>query len=154
MLDMQPIKSEDLPLIQQLGYKYNLELDAAGTDHAAVVRWITATAQKTWEGTHFFWLARLENEVIGFSSCYLAINPFTQKTSGMIEDFYIVPAYRHHGYAQELAHTTFHELASRGAVEIHLDILKNNTTALQFWRRLGLQVHHYAMSMPITNKEA
>jgi ribosomal protein S18 acetylase RimI-like enzyme len=149
LLTIRPITPADIPIVQAMAYNYNLDLDPDETKREAVQRWIVSVCRKTQTGDHFFWLACVEESIIGFASCYLHTNPFTQETLGFIEDFYLVPASRGQGYAQKLANIAFSELQKRGASKIQLDVLATNSKALQFWQKLGLTIHHHVLNMPL-----
>ncbi len=150
-IKIDPITLTDVPIIEQLAYEYNRELDPQTTRQEAVNRWITSVAEATAEGRHFFWLARVEEQITGFVSFGLSTNPFTQETSGFIEDLYIAPQFRRRSYAEELTQAAFAELSRQGASKIQLDVLVNNDQGLAFWRKLGLALHHYVLEMPVPN---
>ena len=150
LMKIDPITTGDVPIIEQLAYEYNRELDPQETRQEAVNRWITSVAEATAAGRHCFWLARVEEQITGFISFRLSTNPFTQETSGFIEDLYIAPPFRRRGYAEELAQAAFAELSRQGASSIQLDVLVNNEQSLAFWRKLGLALHHYALEMPVS----
>src|SRR5260370_18636233 len=141
-MKIDPITTGDVPIIEQLAYEYNRELDPQETRQEAVNRWITSVAEATAAGRHCFWLARVEEQVTGFISFRLSTNPFTQETSGFIEDLYIAPPFRRRGYAEGLARAAFAELSSKGASSIQLDLLLNNEQGLAFLRTLARALHH------------
>lgn len=151
-LVIQPITPDDVSAVQELAYAYNLELDPQETTREAVNRWIASACQKTQIGEQAFWLAFAGDRMIGFVSFFLQTNPFTQETSGFIEDFYLISEYRGQGYAQELAQQAFAELHRRGAGRILLDVLATNPRALRFWRKAGFALHHYVLSMPLNDE--
>ncbi len=148
-MKIDPITTGDVPILEQLTYEYNRELDPQETRQEAVNRWITSVAEATAAGRHFFWLARVEEQLTGFVSFRLSTNPFTQETYGFIEDLYIAPSFRRRGYAEELARAAFAEISRQGASKIQLDVLVNNEQGLAFWRKLGLALHHYVLEMPV-----
>ena len=113
-MKIDPITTGDVPIIEQLAYAYNRELDPQETRQEAVNRWITAVAEATAAGRHCFWLARVEEQLTGFVSFRLSTNPFTQETYGFIEDLYIAPSFRRRGYAEELARAAFAEISRQG----------------------------------------
>jgi hypothetical protein len=92
-MKIDPITTGDVPIIEQLAYEYNRELDPQETRQEAVNRWITSVAEAIADGRHCFWLVRLEEQITGFVSFRLSTNPFTQETSGFIEDLYIAPSF-------------------------------------------------------------
>ncbi|SRR5258706_6429267 len=147
-MKIDPITADDVPTIEQLAYEYNRELEPRETRQEAVNRWIASVASATAAGRHFFWLARVEEQIIGFVSFRLSTNPFTQETSGFIEDLYIAPPFRRRGEASELARAAFAEISRQGASKIQLDVLVKNEKGLAFWRKLGLAPHHYVLEMP------
>jgi ribosomal protein S18 acetylase RimI-like enzyme len=147
-MKIDPMTTDDVPIIEQLAYEYNCELDPQQTRQAAVNRWIASVAQATTEGRHFFWLARVEEQITGFVSFRLSTNPFTQQTYGFIEDLYIAPPFRRRGYAEELARAAFAEISRQGASKIQLDVLVHNEQGLAFWSKLGLTLHHYVLEIP------
>ena len=149
-MKIDPITTGDVPIIEQLAYEYNRELDPQETRQEAVKRWITAVAEATAAGRHCFWLARVEEQITGFISFRLSANPFNQETYGFIEDLYIAPLFRRRGYAEGLARAAFAELSRQGASSIQLDVLVNNEQGLAFWRKLGLTLHHYVLEMPVS----
>ncbi len=148
-IKIDPITTGDVPILEQLAYEYNRELDPRETRQEAVNRWIASVAEATAAGRHFFWLARVEEQITGFVSFRLSTNPFTQETSGFIEDLYIAPSFRRRGEASELARAAFAEISRQGASKIQLDVLVNNEKGLAFWRKLGLALHHYVLEMPV-----
>src|SRR5260370_38279854 len=91
LMKIDPITIGDVPIIEQLAYEYNRELDAQETRQEAVNRWITAVAEATAAGRHCFWLARVEEKITGFISFWLSANPFPQDTSGFMRDLHIAP---------------------------------------------------------------
>lgn len=111
-----------------------------------VSRWIASVADEAEKGERFFWLACVEENIVGFVSFELRTNPFVQETYGFIEDMYIVPSCRRRGYAEQLARAAFAELARLGATRFQLDVLANNLQALAFWQKLGFAVHHYVLT--------
>ena len=121
-MKIDPITTGDVPIIEQLAYEYNRELDPRETRQEAVKRWIASVAEATAAGRHFFWLARVEEQIIGFVSFRLSTNSFTQQTSGFIEDLYIAPSFRRCGAASELARAAFAEISRQGASKIQLDV--------------------------------
>ena len=150
VMKIDPITTGDMPIIEQLAYEYNRELDPQEPRQEAVNRWITSVARATAAGRHCFWLARVEEQINGFVSFRLSTNPFTQETSGFIEDLYIAPPFRRRGYAEELARAAFAELSRQGVSSIQLDGLVHNEQALAFWCKLGLALHHYVLEMPVS----
>jgi ribosomal protein S18 acetylase RimI-like enzyme len=106
-----------------------------------VSRWITSAAEATAAGKHFFWLARVEEQITGFVSFRLSTNPFTQETSGFIKDLYIASYFRRRGYAEELARAVLAGISRQGASKIQLDVLMNNEQ--------DLALHHYVLEMPV-----
>lgn len=149
-MKIDPITPDDVPIVEQLAYHYNCELDPQETTQVAVSRWITSVAQATQDARHFFWVARVEEQIIGFVSFRLTTNPFTQQTAGFIEDLYIVPPVRRRGYAEKLARAAFAEIARQGASKIQLEVLAQNKHALAFWSKLGLTLHHYVLEIPVS----
>jgi ribosomal protein S18 acetylase RimI-like enzyme len=152
-MNIYPIAANDIPVIEQLAYEYNQELDPNETRKEAVHRWIASVSQATWAGKHFFWLARIEEHIAGFVSFQIRTNPFTQKTYGFIEDLYIAPPFRRCGHAQDLAQAAFRELRQHGAEHIELDVLAHNENALVFWKKQGLTLHHYVLTGPFPSEE-
>lgn len=150
-MKIDPITTADVPIIEQLAYEYNCELDPQETRQEAVNRWIISITEATEAGKHFFWLARVEEQIIGFVSFRLSSNPFTGRVSGFIEDLYIIPACRRCGYAERLARTAFTEISRQGASKIQLEVLVNNEQGLAFWRKLGLLAHHYVLEVPVAH---
>ena len=148
-IQIRPIVLADLPIIEQLAYDYNYELDPQETRKEAVICWIAAVAQEAQIGQHFFWLLCSEEQVTGFVSFQMRTNPFTQQTHGFIEDLYIAPQFRRHGYAEKLARAAFAEISRHGACEIQLEVLANNQQALAFWQKLGLSMRHHVLAMPL-----
>lgn len=148
-IKITPITADDVPVVQQLAYAYNHELDPQETRQEAVSRWIISITEATAVGRHFFWLARVEERIIGFISFRLTTNHFTRKTSGFIEDLYIAPPFRRRGHAEALAQSAFTEIARQGADNIQLDVLVQNEQGLTFWRKLGLALHHYVLEMAV-----
>ena len=84
LMKIDPITTGDVPIIEQLAYEYNRELDPQETRQEAVNRWITAVAEATAAGRHCFWLARVEEQITGFISFRLSANPFTQETCTLL----------------------------------------------------------------------
>jgi hypothetical protein len=82
-MKIDPITTGDVPIIEQLAYEYNRELDAQETRQEAVNRWITAVAEATAAGRHCFWLARVEEQITGFISfrhtCYVEYNSWQRQ---------------------------------------------------------------------------
>jgi ribosomal protein S18 acetylase RimI-like enzyme len=152
-LKIQPITPGDIPLVEQLAYDYNYQLDPQETKKEAVHRWIASVSDEALAGRHYFWLAFAEERIAGFISFQIRTNPFMQETYGFIEDMYIVPSLRRHGYAKDLVSAAITELARHGATKIQLDVLVNNKQALAFWQKLGLALHHYVLSMPLQTSD-
>ena len=150
-LHIRPITQSDVEAVEQLAYDYNYELDPIETTREAVGRWVTSTASESEKGNHFFWLACVKGNIAGFVSFELCTNPFTQEIYGFIEDMYVVPSYRRHGYAEQLARAAFAELTKHGATKIQLDVLVNNQQALAFWQKLGFTLHHYVLTSSTRN---
>lgn len=148
-IEIRPIIPIDLPSVEQLAYDYNYELDPRETRREAVNRWIAAVAQDAQADHHFFWLLCVEEEIAGFVSFQMRTNPFTRQTHGFIEDLYIAPSFRRRGYAEQLARAAFAEISRRGASEIQLEVLANNQQALAFWQKLGLNMRHHVLAMPV-----
>jgi ribosomal protein S18 acetylase RimI-like enzyme len=148
-IEIRPITLADIPIVEQLAYDYNYELDPQATTQDAVVRWIAAVAQAALVGRHFFWLAWAGEQIVGFVSFQMRANPFTQQTHGFIEDLYIASPFRRRGYAEELARAAFAEISGHGTCEIQLEVLANNQQALAFWQKLGLGIRHHVLAMPV-----
>lgn len=149
-MNIQPITADDVPIVEQMAYEYNQEIDPDETSQEAVHRWIAAVAQASWDGQHFFWLARAEGHIAGFVSFQMRTNLFTQKSYGFIEDLYIALPFRRRGYAAELVRAAFRELHRHGAKYIELDVLAHNERGLAFWKKQGLTLHHYVLTRPLS----
>src|SRR2546423_6741942 len=131
-LKIQPLTADDIPVVEQLAYDYNYELDPQETKRKAVPRWIASVSNEALAGRHCFWLAFAEGHIADFISFQIRTNPFMQETYRFIEDMYIIPSLRRRGYAKNLAHAAITELARLGATKIQLDVLANNKLALAF----------------------
>lgn len=153
-IEIRPITLADIPIVEQLAYDYNYELDPQATTQDAVVRWIAAVAQEALAGRHFFWLACVGEQIVGFVSFQMRTNPFTQQIHGFIEDLYTALPFRRRGYAEELARAAFAEISSHGACDIQLEVLANNQQALVFWQKLGLGMRHHVLAMPVQDRQS
>lgn len=152
-IQIRPITPADLPIVEQLAYDYNYELDPQETRREAVNRWIATAVQEAQAGQHFFWLFCVEEEIAGFVSFQMRANPFTQSIHGFIADLYVVPPFRRCGYAERLARAAFAEISRHGACEIQLEVLANNQQALAFWQKLGLRMRHHVLALPVQEND-
>lgn len=64
---------------------------------------------------------------------------------GIMEEFYIAPAYRRLGHGRALAEAAFTQLQRLGAAVITAQVLRENTRALQFWQGIGLSIEVYQL---------
>ncbi len=95
-------------------------------------------------GTHLIWLARKDDEAIGFSLARL--EPAWYRKSirmGTVEEFYVAPAHRRTGIGSALAARTVEALRAGGATSISASVLQANLGALLFWQRAGFSIEAY-----------
>lgn len=151
MPTIRPLADGEMPLLRRLLADYLLEwdpsADPAGYWHAD---YIAAFRAGLASGAVVILLLWPEEPAIGEPiGCAIArIERAWYRASditGIVEEFYIAPAYRRRGHGRTLAEAVFAQLRRRGAAVISAQVLRDNTRALQFWQGIGLSIEVYQL---------
>lgn len=79
----------------------------------------------------------------GYSLEYLGRDAF-------IDEFYLIESHRRRGWGRKTLEFVCEQARLNNVRAIHLEVVRTNTAALEFYRRLGFQDHgHYLMSLSV-----
>ena len=79
----------------------------------------------------------------GYSLEYLGRDAF-------IDEFYLVESHRRRNWGRLALEFVVEQARLHHVRAIHLEVVRRNTGALEFYRKLGFQEHgHYLMSLPV-----
>jgi ribosomal protein S18 acetylase RimI-like enzyme len=144
-LRIEPFAQADLPTWQAMLRAYLLEHDPHSNPAQYWDReFFDACLAGLAAGTHLIWLARKDDEAVGFSLARL--EPAWYRRSirmGTVEEFYVAPAHRRAGIGRALATRTIAALRAGGATSISASVLQANLGALLFWQRMGFSIEAY-----------
>jgi GNAT superfamily N-acetyltransferase len=84
-------------------------------------------------------VAEADGTPVGFALFFHNFSTFLGKPGLYLEDLFIRPAYRGHGYGQELLRHLAGLAASRGCGRFEWAVLDWNVDAIRFYRRLGAE---------------
>ncbi|MGH2344717.1 MAG: GNAT family N-acetyltransferase [Chloroflexota bacterium] len=143
---IHPIQTDQMPALRRLLAAYILEWDPdEDPDQYWHEDYWTAFRAGLAHGTLAILLVwpqeRGEGEPIGFAIA--RVEPAWYRASwvmGIVEEFYIAPAYRRRGLGRALADRAAAQLHDMGATGISAYVLRRNTRALQFWQRIGFSI--------------
>jgi ribosomal protein S18 acetylase RimI-like enzyme len=85
-------------------------------------------------------------DLVGFSIARLASHWYRAGvTEGLIEEFYIAPAFRGAGLGRALATETITALRARGASTLTATVVRENLAALLFWQHVGFSLEGFVL---------
>jgi len=84
-------------------------------------------------------MARLGQESIGFALFFHNFSTFRAQPGIYLEDLYIRPAYRGHGYGEQLLRHIAHLAVERGCGRFEWSVLDWNQRAVGFYKALGAE---------------
>jgi GNAT superfamily N-acetyltransferase len=85
----------------------------------------------------FGFVAELDGEVVGFALWFLNFSTWRGVHGIYLEDLYVRPEHRGHGFGQRLLARLARECVERGYARLEWSVLDWNEPALGFYRRLG-----------------
>jgi len=96
-------------------------------------------------------LSELDATFAGFLSTSLKTPPakFENPDQLHLGNFYVDPAYRGDGLADDLIARAVQHAREDGAVELTLEVNVNNERALAYYEKLGFDVSKYRMRVPL-----
>ncbi|MBO4384608.1 MAG: GNAT family N-acetyltransferase [Clostridia bacterium] len=104
-MDFSRLSETSIDALWELQKAFKAEIGEGAPDEEDKERLKEAIA----EGRIVFFGAEENGELIGCCSVTVGFSTFDYAPSGVFDDFYIVPAYRHKGVARRLAETAFNE---------------------------------------------
>ncbi|MBQ0167508.1 MAG: GNAT family N-acetyltransferase [Treponema sp.] len=102
-MNYSKIETEQIHNLWQLQLAYKEEIGEEQPPMEAIDR-LTVAMQ---EGSIEFYGAWDDNKLVGCCSISKGFSTFNYGISGVFEDFYILPGYRHKGIARELVHFAY-----------------------------------------------
>lgn len=143
MVQLQPIQPTEQARFRQVVEAYWQEI----MPHADIVRDAEQAARYFQE--HFpldrndYWVqwALGAGEPVGFVAATLE----AVRKKAMIEDFYVLPAERRHGYGTAIMHALYRQLDALGIELIELHVRRDTPEALAFWEAQGFRIALYRM---------
>ncbi len=147
MPSIQPLTQDDLPALRRMMAAYLHEVDPAADPEAIWGDEFMATCLRGMEaGTIVALIAVEGGNPAGFSVARLDRHWYRANvTMGLIEEFYIVPAYRGAGLGRALAAETVTLLRARGAATLTATVVRENLAALLFWQRVGFSLEGFVL---------
>jgi ribosomal protein S18 acetylase RimI-like enzyme len=147
MRSIQPLTQEHLGAMRQLLAEYLQEFDPAADPEAL---WgdafLTACLDGTRSGAIVAYVVMDAGNLAGFSVARLDRHWYRGSiTVGMIEEFYIAPAFRAAGLGRALAAQTITSLYARGASSLMATVVQGNVAALGFWQRMGFSLEGFVL---------
>lgn len=85
--------------------------------------------------------AMVAERVVGFVA--ITINPARKQV--MVEDFYVLPTERRHGYGAAMLQALYQQLDKTAIEMVELTVRRDNPQALAFWEAQGFRIAHYLM---------
>lgn len=147
MPSIGPFRSRELPALRRLLDAYLLEFDP-GVDPLAYwdEEYIAALLAGLGDGSLTIWLARNGDDLVGFAIARMERQWYRgSRRAGIVEEFYVTPAYRRQGLGRMLAERVVEWLNAQGAAEIRAPVLRRNLDGLLFWQRLGFSIEAYLL---------
>jgi len=97
-------------------------------------------------------IARVEGDIVGFVMYTIEESTFEQSARrGVIQNIYVVPAFRGRRIGSHLLEAAERALADSGADVVGLDVMAANTDACRFYRHHGYDTHRITMEKPTEN---
>ena len=96
---------DDMPVLTELHLRYKQEIGEDAPDAAALQRLCEAIRQER----ILFFGCEAQGRLLGICSVTRGFSTFCYGTSGVFEDFYIVPEHRHQGIAGKMAAFAYRE---------------------------------------------
>ncbi|WP_214404172.1 GNAT family N-acetyltransferase [Pseudonocardia lacus] len=134
-MTVRDVRPEDVPAVVKLVYEladYERAVDECHlTDeqlHAALFGPSPAL---------FGFVAELDGEVVGFALWFLNFSTWRGAHGIYLEDLYVRPEHRGHGFGRLLLARLARECVERGYARLEWSVLDWNEPALGFYRRIG-----------------
>lgn len=97
-------------------------------------------------------VARTGDAFVGFVMYSIEGSTFERSADrGVIQNLYVVPAYRDRGVGSRLLETAERELETAGADVLTLEVMAPNEDARRFYRRHGYDSHRLTLEKPTEN---
>ncbi|MFP4356135.1 MAG: N-acetyltransferase family protein [Phycisphaerae bacterium] len=71
--------------------------------------------------------------------CEESAAPSAVRRKGTVYDLFVLSDWRAHGIGERLMHVIESELKQQGARELHLQVARDNETAIRFYQALGMR---------------
>jgi ribosomal protein S18 acetylase RimI-like enzyme len=148
---IRPLAESEMPLLRRLLADYLLEwdpsADPAGYWHDDYIAAFRAGLAAGTLAILLLWSdAPDDGEPLGCAIARIERAWYRAgDVTGIVEEFYITPAYRRHGHGRALAEAIFAQLRRMGATVITAQVLRENTRALHFWQGIGMSIEVYQL---------
>jgi ribosomal protein S18 acetylase RimI-like enzyme len=143
LFTIQKVDPKDLPQFRQMVKAYWQELMPKSNVVNDPERWEAYFQEEfTWAGgnNHPHW-ATVGDERIGFMTFEVA----DEEKKAMINNFYVAPDKRCHGYGRAMVRWLFTHLDALGVEQIDLNVRRDNPAALAFWQAQGFGIAGYRL---------
>ena len=151
MLAVELFRPEDLPALRTLMADYLREFapdddPAAEWDDPFYTAWLAGVQA----GTHTIWLARKDGNFIGFALVRCERHWYRRtRVTGVIDEFYIAPQHRRHGFGRALVARAVAALRDQGIEVITANVVQMNLRALLFWQQVGFKIEAYHLFLQV-----
>lgn len=108
--------------------------DADNFDEVDYLQWLK---EKTTDYPDGFVMVEKQGETIG--QVELSIREYEDKTIGYVNLYYLIPSSRGSGHGEELHAYAKDFFRSRNVTEFHLRVAPSNTSAIKFYRKIGME---------------
>ncbi|WP_222919169.1 GNAT family N-acetyltransferase [Natrinema sp. SYSU A 869] len=99
-------------------------------------------------------VARLDGAIIGFASVSIERGTLELDTTrGLLSNIYVEPAYRNRGIGTALLEAAEDSLVQRGADTMLLEVMADNESAQQFYRRKGYDEFRVTMGRSLEDRD-
>ncbi len=82
----------------------------------------------------------VDDQVVGYAITFTTYSTFRTLRGLWLEDLYVTPAHRGTGLGKALLHSVIEDGRSQGVGRIEWSVLDWNTSAIEFYERMGAQV--------------
>ncbi|MDP9312290.1 MAG: GNAT family N-acetyltransferase [Chloroflexota bacterium] len=142
-MHLKPVAPSEIPAFRRMVEAYWQEIMPAA-DVVKHVQQRNAYFQQalSWqEGAQSPCWAISDGNMVGFT--HYSLTPDHKRA--IIEDFYVVPAHRRHGYGSAMVRALHHLFNTYGVKVVELNVRRDTPQALAFWEAQGFRIALYGM---------
>lgn len=128
--------SADLPMLVELMRGYYRDDGLPFDARRAAAAMARLLAEPQWGGA---WLLEVDGAIVGYIAICMGFSLELGGNDAYIDELFVLPEHRGRGYGRLLADFAAEAVAARGCVALHLEVDRENDSALRFYAALGYE---------------